>query len=122
MADYSIKWNAKWYATNYDAKLIDGVWGYSIDKRFVPVNEIALPYMLDHLDPIDAIRVLHGSTAVNLLQGYNGINLDLSSMALSAGRFVNHFFLTDVERADSGTTTTGAVAEGDSILVLVPLD
>jgi hypothetical protein len=115
----AISFNAKWVAKIITAVTIGGIAQYVIDKPFIPVNELAVPYKLDHLEPSVAVRVLHGSTAVNLLQAYNGINLDLAGLALQPDAFTKHFFLTDAEIA-AAATTTGNVVDGDSLLVLIP--
>lgn len=111
-----ITFYAKWNTKIINATLESGVWGYSVPEQFIPVNEIQKPYYLDHLDDSTAQRVIHGSTATDLLPAYNGINLNLSSLLIEAGRFTKRFFNV------SGTfANTPNVVSGDSLLVLIPV-
>lgn len=107
---------AKWTTKIINATLDGGVWGYSIPEQFIPVNEISKPYYLDHLDDSTAQRVIHGSTSTDLLPAYNGINLNLSPLAIEAGRFTKRFF--NVSGVFANTTN---VLSGDSLLVLIPV-
>lgn len=114
-----IAFGAKWVCKVIDAVLYDGAYQYEINQRFIPVNEVCKPYALDHLSDDVARKVLHGSTASNLIPAFNGFNLDLSVLAIDAGVFTERFFLTQAEK-DAGTATTTHVIEGDSVLVLIP--
>ncbi len=120
-----INFVAKWQVKIFFAVNVGGTWKYQVNDRFIPVSEVAFTdpltrsYGLDHLDEVTATRVLHGSSAVNLLQAYNGINLDLSENVIAAGEFGNHFFPTQAEIAINAPTT-GIVNDGDSVMVLVP--
>lgn len=111
-----ISFIAKWNTKIVNATLQDGAWGYSVNELFIPVNEVSKPYYLDHLSDGTAQRVLHGSTAVDLLQAYNGINLNLSPLVIEQGRFVKRFF-----NIEGATATTPDVVDGDSLLILTPI-
>lgn len=106
---------AKWRVEIVTAKNIGGTWMYSIDKNFIPVNEVSKPYYLDHLPDTQAILCLHASTAVDLLPSYNGVNLNFSAMVMQPGSFDKRFF-----NVEGATATTPDVEEGDSLLVLIP--
>lgn len=117
-----VNFRAKWQLELYFAVNVGANWVYQIDKKFVPVNEVYKvggSYGYDHLNnDMLACLILHGSKVVNLLQAYNGINLDLSKMAVPAGTWTKKFFNTEAEVA-AGVIAKSDVQQGDCIAVLV---
>ena len=121
-ADTTISFQAKWLCKVINATYNGLVWSYVIPDYFIPINEVPKPYMLDHLTDADAVKVLQGSVACNLISSYTGFNLDLSLLAVMPGEYSKRFFLTDAQKLDTEISTTTNVVEGDSLLILVPQD
>ena len=106
MSNQSISFVAKYRAVIIEATQKDGVYGFNISERFVPVNESYRPYNLTGLPDSVARQIIHGSSAVDLIPSYGSFNVDLSSLLVPAG-FYSYRIFDDTP-----------IQEGDSILVL----
>ncbi|MDB5230444.1 MAG: hypothetical protein JWN76_1249 [Chitinophagaceae bacterium] len=111
MRDYKFDFIAKW-----TTKIINAVpkpgggYRYVIESSFIPANEVYKPYSQDQFTDEEAVKVLHGSTALDLLMSSSGTNLNITMLVCEPAILTKRVFQGTVD-----------VASGDSLLILVPL-